>query len=65
MKLNLDVAGEVPAIANTDRAMRRIRDAIKVAETDEEKKQLREMRMQLMRDVIRRRNEKRGLTPPS
>ena len=64
-KLNLDVAGEVPAIANTDRVMRRIRDAIKVAETDEEKKQLREMRMQLMRDVIRRRNEKRGLTPPS
>ena len=63
-KLDLDVAEEGTQIRATDRAMRNLRDAIRSAQTPEEKEQLREMRMQLMRDVIRRRNERRNLTSP-
>jgi hypothetical protein len=63
-ELDLDVAEEGTQIRATDRAMRNLRDAIRSAQTPEEKEQLREMRMQLMRDVIRRRNERRNLTSP-
>jgi hypothetical protein len=60
--INMDAAERIAEFKNTDEAIKRIRNAIRVAKTDAEKDQLREMRFDLMRDIIRRANEKKRLT---
>jgi hypothetical protein len=61
-QIDAEKASRIDEFRNTDEAMRRIRAAIKMAETEQDKDRLREMRMDLMRSMIRRANERKRLT---